>query len=67
MEAVKKTKDYTIYQKRSKRYAIRRSDHRWINGDEKVTILVGEKLLKVAAPKPKKEAEKDAEAAETPE
>lgn len=56
MEVVKKTDDYVIYQKRSKRYAIRNADRKWIGGDEKIKILVQEKLLDVAIPKPKEEA-----------
>lgn len=53
MELVKKTDDYTIYQKGSKRYAIRDSNRKWISGDEKVKILVSEKLLDVPMPKDK--------------
>ena len=64
MEVVKQTKEYTIYQKRSKRYAVRNAEKKWINGEEKVAILVKEKLLKVAIPKPKpKEEEAPAEEA----
>ena len=55
METIKKTSEYTIYQKRSKRYAVRDAEKRWINGDKKVEILVKEKLLKVPIPKPKPE------------
>lgn len=64
MELVKKTDDYVIYQKRSKRYAVRDQSRRWISGDEKVRILVSEKLLDVALPKsaPAEEAEGSAPA-----
>ena len=55
MEVVKKTDDYTIYQKRSKRYAVKNAQRKWLTGDEKVAILVNEKLLKVELPKPKEE------------
>ncbi len=64
MEKVKQTDDYIIYQKRSKRYAIRDNNRKWIQGEEKVKILVSEKLIKVAAPKPKEEPKEEATASE---
>jgi hypothetical protein len=63
LEQIKKTADYTIYQKRSKRYAVRDAKRAWISGDEKIKILLSEKLITVAAPKPKAEPEAEAEAA----
>ena len=56
MEVVKKTNEYTIYQKRSKRYAVKDANKRWVKSDEKVKILLGEKLIKAPEPKPKEEA-----------
>ena len=56
MEVVKKTNEYTIYQKRSKRYAVKDANKRWVKGDEKVKILLGEKLVKAPESKPKEEA-----------
>lgn len=53
MKTVKKTDNYTIYQKRSNRYAIKDADKKWVNGDDKLKILLAEKLVKAAAPKPK--------------
>lgn len=64
MKVVKKTPEYTIYQKRSDRYAIKDADKKWVNGDEKVKILVAEKLLKVELPKPKPADEPEAAADE---
>ncbi len=52
MKFTLKTDEYTIYQKRSERYAIRRSNDTWVNGDEKVIILLEHKLIEAAAPKP---------------
>lgn len=66
MQLVKKTADYTIYQKRSKRYAVRDAEKKWVNGDEKITILLKEKLVKVAAAKPKVEEAAAEEAPEAP-
>ena len=54
MKVLKKTDDYTVYQKRSGRYAVIGADNNPINGDEKVKILVAEGIVKqaVAAPEP---------------
>ena len=53
MKVVRKTDEYTIVEKRSKRYGVLNAKKNWINGDAKTTILVNEKLLEVAVPKPK--------------
>lgn len=66
MEVVKRSSEYTIYQKRSKRYAVRGADRKWINGDAKITILLKEKLIKAVVPKPKEEAPVEAAAEEAP-
>ncbi|MCB0346185.1 MAG: hypothetical protein KDD66_13795 [Bdellovibrionales bacterium] len=67
MELVKKTDDYVIFQKSSKRYAVRDSSRKWISGDEKVKILVSEKLLDIPMPKAKPAEEApEAAAEETP-
>lgn len=52
MEVVKKTGEYTIYKKKSGRYGVQGSNKKWINGDEKIKILLGEGLIKTTAPKP---------------
>ncbi|MFT7299578.1 MAG: hypothetical protein ACI89Z_000028 [Porticoccus sp.] len=54
MKVLKKTDDYTVYQKRSGRYSVIGADNSPINGDEKVKILVAEGIVKkaVAAPEP---------------
>jgi hypothetical protein len=59
MKVIKKTKDYIIYQKSSGRYAIKNADKNWVNADEKIKILLAEKLIKavVPAPAPKKTEE----------
>ena len=45
MKVITKTDEYTIYQKRSERYAIKNAQRHWINGDEKVAILLKHKLV----------------------
>ena len=55
--AKKKAKsEYTIIQKRSGRYAVQGIDGKFINGEAKIEILLKEKKIKLAAPKPKEEA-----------
>ncbi len=64
MKVVATTDEYTIYQKRNERYAVRKGDRAWVNGDEKVAILLEHKLIKAApvkAPEPEPEAEAAAE------
>lgn len=59
MKVVAKTDEYTVYQKRSERYAVRKDDRSWINGADKVAILLEHKLIKAApqkAPEPEPEA-----------
>ena len=50
MKLVKKTAEYSIYQRGDKRYAVQDAKKKAVNGDEKVSILLAEGLLKVAAP-----------------
>ena len=62
MKVIAKTDEYTIFQKRSERYAVRNANRAWVNGDAKVAILLEHKLIE--APKPKApEPEPIAEAA----
>ena len=63
MKVVKKTDEYTIFEKRNGRLAVKTADRKWVNGDDKVKILVDEKLLKVTLPQPKAEEPEEAEAA----
>ena len=51
METVKSTKDAKIFKKRNGRYAVKNSDGKWVNGEEKVKILSAEGLIKVSIPK----------------
>ena len=50
MKVIAKTDEYTIFQKRSERYAVRGQDRAWINGDAKVSILLEHKLIEAPAP-----------------
>jgi len=63
MQVVKKTAEYTIYQKRNARYAIKNANNKIVNGEEKVKILLAEDLIKLttAAPAAPEEAASDNE------
>ena len=62
MKVIKKTDQYTIFQKRSGRYAVQGEDKNMINGEEKAQILLAEGLIKLAAPaEPEPEVEETAE------
>jgi len=65
MELVKKSGEYTIYKKRSGRFGVKNSKGKWINGEDKVKVLLGEKLIKACLPK-EKPAEEAAPAEEAP-
>lgn len=56
MQAVKKTKDYTIYKKRSGRHCVMNSKSEWVKADEKTKILHKEGLIKLTPAKKKDEA-----------
>lgn len=55
MKATKKTAEYTIYQKRNNRYAVKGANSKWLNGEDKVKILLAEGLIKLTAAAPKEE------------
>lgn len=50
MKLVKKTDDYSIFQRNDNRYAVQDANKKAVNGDEKVRILVEEDLIKAAVP-----------------
>lgn len=62
MKVIKQTAEYTIFQRRDERFAVRSADRKWINGDAKVEILIKEELRK--KPEPKAEAPAEEAAAE---
>jgi hypothetical protein len=52
MKLVKKTSEYSIFQRGDQRYAVTDANRKAVNGDEKVAILSAEGLVKAPAPKP---------------
>ena len=51
MKVAKKTAEYTIFQRRDNRYAVCDTEKKWVNGDDKVKILMQEGLMKKPEPK----------------
>ena len=66
MEIVKATADFKIMKKRSGRYGVKSTKGKWINGEEKVKILLAEKLIKVSEPKKVEEPAEETAAEEAP-
>ncbi len=69
MKVVLKTDEYTIFQRRDERYAVKDANKAWVNGDAKIRILVEHKFIEGAVPKqpepePAPAAEQEAPAAE---
>ena len=52
MKLVKKTAEYSVLERRDGRYAVKSKKGKMINGDDKVAILMAEKLVKAPEPKP---------------
>ena len=61
MELIKKTDNYTIYKKKSGRYAVKNKEKKYLSDKEKIEILLKEKLIKLS---PRKKPEEAAPAAE---
>jgi len=51
VKVIARTDEYTIYQKRNERYAVQNSRRAWVNGADKVAILLEHKLIEAPAPK----------------
>ncbi|MFM1891972.1 MAG: hypothetical protein RLZ44_1049 [Pseudomonadota bacterium] len=63
MKVAKKTSEYTVYARNDGRYAVKGQDKQFVNGEDKVKILLAEGLIKKSEPNPNKPAE-EAPAAE---
>ncbi len=64
MKLIKKTDEYSIYQRGDERYAVKDAARNAVNGEDKVRILLAEGLITVtaAAPQPEPEPEEATEA-----
>ena len=67
MKVIVKTDEYTVFQKRSGRYAVRDGDRAWVNGDAKVAILLAHKLIEAPLPGAQESGKAGAGEAEAPE
>jgi hypothetical protein len=67
MKLVKKTAEYSVYLRRDGRHAVRGSNGKWVNGDDKVEILYKEELLKKPEPKAEEPEEVSEETGESEE
>ena len=65
MKAIKKTAEYTIYQKRNNRYAVKGANAQWLNGDDKVKVLLAEALIKLSVAAPAEAPAEEAPAEDT--
>lgn len=52
MKLIKKTPEYSIFQRSDERYAVKDARRQPVNGEEKVSILAAEGLVKAPTPKP---------------
>ncbi len=50
MKLIKKTAEYSIFQRGDDRYAVKDAAKQAVNGEEKVKILLAEGLIKVTEP-----------------
>ena len=64
MELIKKTDNYTIYKKKSGRYAVKNKEKKYLSDKEKVEILLEEKLIKLSPRKKPEEPAAEAAAEE---
>ena len=67
MKVEKKTAEYTVLKRSDGRFAVKNSKNAFINGEEKVAILIAEGLLTAPAPKAVEEAPAEEEATEAAE
>lgn len=51
MKEVQTSGDYVIFEKRSGRYAVKGSDKKYVNGDEKAKVLADAGLVTIPEPK----------------
>ena len=57
MKEVQTAGEYTIYQKKSGRYAVKGADKKYVNGDDKAKILLDAGLVELSQPAPQPEPE----------
>lgn len=67
MQQIKKTAEYTIFKKKSGRYAVKAKSKQWLHADDKARVLLAEALIEPPKVKvPASAAEAEGETAEAP-
>lgn len=66
MKVILRTKQHTVYKKKSGRFAVKDAEKNWVNGDDKVAVLLAEGLVKTAPPAVVEAPVVDAPVEETP-
>lgn len=66
MKVIASTDEYTIYQRRDGRYAVKGADNQPINAEAKVAILLQHELIVAAQPKAPEAEQPEEAAAEEP-
>jgi hypothetical protein len=64
MKLVKKTADYSIYQRGDERYAVKDGNNKSVNGEDKARVLLEAGLIKASVAAPAAPEEPAAEVAE---
>ena len=62
VKVVTKTDEYTIFQRRDSRYAVKDAARQWVNGAAKVAILLEHELIAAAPPPAPEPAQPEAAA-----
>lgn len=68
LKLVKKTAEYSVFKRGDERYAVKDSNKKPVNGDEKVAILLAEGFISapaVKAPEPEEAPAEEEQAAES--
>lgn len=63
MKEIESSGEYTIFEKKSGRHAVKDKNKQYVNGDEKAKILADAGLITIPEPKPVEEAAPAEEAA----
>jgi hypothetical protein len=66
MKVILRTKQHTVYEKKSGRFAVKDAEKNWVNGDDKVAVLLAEGLVKTAPPAVAEAPVKEAPVEEAP-
>ena len=66
MKVILRTKQHTVYEKKSVRFAVKDAEKNWVHGDDKLAVLLAEGLVKTAPPAVAEAPVKEAPVEEAP-